>query len=246
MELATVVCMSYLARRDILYDEAFFHVTWKCHNDSWFLKPEWAKQVYYKLLLKYKDRYEVSIFSYSFMDNHPHLTGQTKEATGISSLMKTVNSQFAKKINKSKKRRGQVVMDRFKSPVIQTGESLVHVMIYGDLNAPRAGKVAHPKDYKWCSYRYYAYGEDDPLITPCPGFLELAHKLEDSQKRYREMVDFIIEEEGLKKKNYSDTLYIGDPDWVKVRYEKINKIKRAKRKDYLKRRRQFLHTKDPP
>ena len=237
--------MAYLARKDILYDEAYFHVTWQCHNQSWFLKSDWAKQYYYDLLLKYKDKYGVKIYSYSLMDNHPHLTGKTLQFDGISNLMKTVNSQFAKKINKLKNRKGQVVMDRFKSPVIQSGESMVFVMIYGDLNSYRAGIVSHPKYYRWSSYHYYANGTPDPLITPSPGFLELDSTIEGCREKYKQMVDVIVNEEKAEKRDYSTVLYIGDPDWVRDHYERIKEIKRAKREAYL-RRQLYAYTNGPP
>lgn len=237
--------MAYLARQDILYAEAYFHVTWQCHNREWFLEPDLAKELYYSLLLKYKERYGVQIYSYSFMDNHPHLTGKTETQYGISNLMKLVNSLFAKKVNQLKERRGQVVMDRFKSPVIQTGSALLRVMSYGDMNAVRAGKVKHPKEYRWCSYRYYAYGEPDSLITPSPAFLELSQDLKECQKIYRDMAEDLLQEEGLKKQDYSTVSYIGDPAWVKERYDRLQEIKRIKRQAYLQRQKQFLYNPAP-
>ena len=184
MVFALCRCMAYLPRNQIIWDGAIFHVTWQCHNYSWLLEKDWAKQLYYDLLLKYKDRYQVIFYSYHFMDNHIHLSGKiggTKEE--FSGLFRIVNSLFAKKVNKRLRRRGQVVMDRFKSPVIQTDESLLHVMHYHDLNSYRAKKVRHPKEYKWSSYPYYTYGRKDPLLTPAPSYLGV----EDTDKRRQEM-----------------------------------------------------------
>lgn len=238
--------MAYVARRDIIYDGAYFHITWQCHNGEFFLKDDEAKQFYYNLLLKYKDRYGVTIHSHSFMDNHPHLTGRTETVAGISALMQTVNSQFAKMVNKKENRRGQVVMDRFASPIIQTDEELLNVMGYGDLNSTRAKKVAHPKDYHWCSYRYYAYGEPDPLITPAPSYLALGETPKERQAAYREMVDAIIENDGLAKRNYSNVYYIGDPDWVIARNKEIREIAAAKRLAYLARQRKIFRAMASP
>lgn len=238
--------MAYLARRDIIFDGATFHITWQCHNFEWFLESDDAKQIYYDLLLKYKDRYGVCFYSYCFMSNHPHLTGRTETIEGISRLMQLVNSQFAKKINKALKRRGQVIMDRFKSPVIQTDEALLRVITYGDLNPQRARMISHPKDYRWSSYRYYAYGEKDPLITPAPSYLALGKSPQERQLAYRNMVAAIIAEYGLEKLNYSKTQYIGDPDWVKKRYEEIKEIQRGKRLAYLARQRRIRYGQSPP
>ena len=233
--------MAYLARRDIIFNGSTFHLTWQCHNGSWFLKDDDAKQIYYDLLLKYKDRYGVSIYSYCFMSNHPHLTGRIETVDGLSRLMQTVNSQFAKRINKALERRGQVVMDRYKSPVIQSDEALLKVMTYGDLNPQRVKMIKHPKEYRWSSYRFYAYGEPDPLITHAPSYLALGGSPVKRQGIYRNMVDAIIEEDGLKKMTYSKVACIGNPDWVEVRYKEIKELQRSKRLAYQLRQRRVRY-----
>lgn len=238
--------MAYLARRDIVFSGAIFHVSWQCHNLSWFLEDESAKQLYYNLLFKYKDRYGVSIYSYSFMDDHPHLTGRTETAEGLSRLMQAANSKFAKWVNKSKKRCGQVVMDRFVSTIVQTDRDLIKVMGYDDTNPSSAKKVAHPKDYKWSSYRHYAFGEPDPLITPAPSYLALGETDEERQREYRAMVDMIMAEDESMRRDYSKTLYIGDPDWVAARYREIREIAAAKRLAYLLRQRKLYRAMASP
>jgi putative transposase len=192
--------MAYLPRYLIVEDGSTFHMTWKCHNHSWLLKEEWAKQLYYNLLLKYKKRYGVKIHSYCFMSNHPHLTGTMSSKEKFSAFFRLVNSQFARGVNQIKKRRGQVVMDRFKSPRIQTDRDHLQVIIYGDLNPSRAGMVDHPKEYRWSSYLYYACGKEDPLIDPPPCYLQLGNNPTQRQEEYRLLVTHILQKEGLKKK----------------------------------------------
>ena len=209
----------------IIHDGATFHLTWQCHNRSWLLKEEWAKKLYYDLLLKWKDHFKVSIHSYNLMDNHPHLAGTVQRKEGISKLMHKINCIFAKRYNKAKGRRGQVVMDRFKTSNIQTDEHLIQVIIYQDLNPCRARKVKHPRNYRWTSYHYYAYGKPDPLITPAISYLALADDPKARQEIYREMVDQVLAN-SLCKKDYSTVHFIGDPDWVKSSYERLtNKMK---------------------
>lgn len=238
--------MAYLARRDLIYDGAFFHITWRCHNHAWFLEEDWAKKLYHSLLLKYKERYGITIYSYCLMDNHPHITGKITTVEGLSIFMQTVNSSFARAINKNKSRCGQVVMDRFKSPVIQTDNDLLKVMTYGDLNALRVGKVPHPNSYQWCSFHYYAYGIPDPLITPAPSYIELGPSEKERQVAYRELVDLIIESEGLAKREYSKIKYIGSPDWVRQRCKEIKEIAQTKRIAYLTRQRRLLQSQNYP
>jgi putative transposase len=223
--------MANLSRKYILFNEDTFHLIWRCHNKNWLLKPNEAKQLYYDLLLKYKNKYDVKVYSYCFMTNHIHLTGKCKTVEGISSLMRTVNSVFGKKINKRLGRCGQVIMDRFKSPVIQTDEDLLNVMRYIDLNPCRAKMVNHPKYYKWSSFAHYAYGKKDPLITPAPAYLAISETSSTRMELYLEMIESLWKEK--VKNNYSKVLFIGNPDWVITRYCYIKSLQKMRRETYV-------------
>ncbi len=219
MILALLITMAYLPRYEIIHDNAFFHVTWQCHNKDWLLKWNWAKKAYYNLLLKYKDKYGVKIYSYNFMDNHPHLTGHLVDKEQFSAFFRLVNSQFARIVNKQLKRRGQVVMDRFKSPEIESDEHMLTAMAYIDLNQHRAKKVDHPRNNDWSSYKYYAYGKADPLITPTPSYLALGRNALERQCQYRAIVEDLLNHRTTM--NISYTHFIGDPDWVLTKYRKL-------------------------
>jgi len=237
--------MPSLPRYAILGDQCVFHVTWQCHNKDWLLHEDWAKEIYYRLLLKYKKRYKVLIYSYCFMSSHPHLTGYCEEAKLLSDFYRTVNSLFARLYNKRMKRRGQVVMDRFKSPVLETDIDLLRVMFYIDLNPKRAKMVQHPKDYRWSSFAYYAYGKEDPLIDPAPSYLNLGKTAEKRQAEYRAMVEEILKNDWKEKQPYSSVPFIGNPEWVKRKTEALRKAHR-KRFQVWKERFQLRFGSSPP
>jgi putative transposase len=211
--------MPYLPRYQIIEDNSYFHVTWQCHNKDWLLQWDWAKKIYYDLLLKYKDKYGVVFHAYNFMDNHPHLIGRLRGKEEFSAFFRIVNCQLAKRINEQLKRRGQVVMDRFKSPRIESDDHMLRATGYVDLNQVRAGKVKHPRQNKWSSYMYYAYGRPDPLITPSPSYLALGPTDEVRQEVYRGMVEALIAHP--IKMNISHTYFIGNPDWVITKYQEL-------------------------
>ncbi|MBN1283396.1 MAG: transposase [Proteobacteria bacterium] len=211
--------MAYLPRYEIICDDACFHVTWQCHNKDWLIQWEWAKSAYYDLLLKYKDKYGIQFYSYNFMDNHPHLTGHLENKEKFSAFFRVVNSQFARIVNKQLKRRGQVVMDRFKSPMIESDEHMLTVMGYADLNQHRARKVSHPRKNQWSSYQYYAYGKADALISPAPSYLDLGKTPLERQNEYRAIVESIMAHR--REINISHTHFIGNPEWVLSKYREL-------------------------
>lgn len=223
----------------ILKNNSLFHVTWQCHNRDFHLKYDWVKQKYYDLLLKYKDKYEITFFSYCFMSNHPHMTGFVQKKENLSNFFRTVNSQFARFYNKQMRRRGQLVMDRFKSPVIESQGELLKVIFYNDLNPKRAYMVSHPGEYQWTSFHHYAFGKKDPLLTDPQCYLDLGETPEERQKNYREMVDTIVKNDWREKRPYSSTAFIGNPDWVKYRYFQL-------REEIKKHREERHHLKTAP
>lgn len=225
--------MAYYSRKDLLEDGCFFHITWRCHNKRFLLGNEFAKKNYYDLLVKYKGDYGVSFFSYCFMSNHVHLLGRCETVNRLSGLMRKTNSLLARVINKRANDCGQVIMDRFKSSMIETDYSLSVVSNYVELNAFRAKIVKHPKFYKWCSYNYYAFGKNDPLITTSPAYINFGNSDEERKVNYISMIDEIVEAElGLSKQDFSSSYYIGEPAWV---LEKVKSLKEKRKLGFKKK-----------
>jgi putative transposase len=238
--------MANQPRYAIIEDGSTFHVTWQCHNHSWLLEHDWAKQLYYDLILKYKDRYNVTIYSYCFMSSHPHLTGRCENKKRFSDFFRVVNACFARAYNKQMGRRGQVVMDRFKSPRIETNADLLKVMFYVDLNPKRARMVVHPNKYRWSSFHFYAYGRNDPLVTMAPSYTELAATAKARQKAYLAMVEDILKNDWKEKRPYSSIPFIGNPDWVKEKSRGLRELCRRKQMKWRERhRRKFVSNNSP-
>lgn len=105
--------------------------------------------------------------------------------------------------------------------------------------------VKHPKDYKWSSYRYYAYGEANPLIDPPESYLELGKTPKERQRRYRERVEEILRNDWKEKRPYSSVPFIGDPDWVKQKTEELRE-KRRKLRNRWKENFRVKFGQDPP
>lgn len=222
--------MPSVPRSALLGDDCYFHVTWQCHNEDWLLAEPWAKKLYYDLLRRFKDRYGVTIYSYCLMDNHPHLCGHLTSLERFSDFFRIVNSLFARIYNRRVGRRGQVVMDRFKSPCIQTDTECLRLMRYIDLNPKRVHKVQHPRENEWSSYAYYAHGAEDPLITPASSYLALGGTPEDRQVAYRGIVAELLENDWQRKQPYASTPFIGNPEWVLVKQAEL-KARRAEQRE---------------
>ncbi len=178
-------------RVSILYDGCTFYAVWQCHNKDWLLQ-NWVKHLYYDLLLKYKDDYLIQFYAYHLMENHAHLIGRTASVEGFGCFFRVVHNLLARKVNKYLNRRGQLIMNRPESSVIDDDRHLISVMTYSDLNGVRAGRDRSPEESTWSSYNFYAHGKKNSLITSAPSYLALSSDPKMRQLEYRAIVQAMI------------------------------------------------------
>ena len=73
----------------------------------------------------------------------------------LSELMKEIKQIFSRFYNKLHNRKGYFWSERFKSVIVDNGETLINCLAYIDLNPVRAGIVKRPEAYRWCSLGYH-------------------------------------------------------------------------------------------
>jgi len=73
----------------------------------------------------------------------------------LSEYMKEIKQGFSRFYNRLHKRKGFFWSDRFKSVIVDKGETLINCLAYIDLNPVRAGIVKQPEKYRWCSLGYH-------------------------------------------------------------------------------------------
>lgn len=77
-----------------------------------------------------------------------------KRLEDISEYTKMIKQNFAWWYNRNNDRRGYFWSDRFKSVLIEKGESLLSCLAYIDLNPVRAGITDIPENYRWSGFGY--------------------------------------------------------------------------------------------
>jgi putative transposase len=91
-------------------------------------------------------------------------------------------------------------------------------MRYGDLNPVRAGLASSPKDWKWSSYRHYAFGEVDDLITDAPEYLALGGNGPERRQAYLHLFSSPLAEElHYRRPDLVHGPFVGDLPWLTVR-----------------------------
>ncbi|MBI5016843.1 MAG: hypothetical protein HZB55_15330, partial [Deltaproteobacteria bacterium] len=73
----------------------------------------------------------------------------------LSEFVKELKQSFSRWYNRTHGRSGFFWGERFKSVLVEDGDTLINVLAYVDLNPVRAGIVERPEDYRWSSLGYH-------------------------------------------------------------------------------------------
>jgi len=133
-------------------DGGIFHVTHRCHNQTFLLKFARDRDAYRARLRQHLPQFDVSLLDYCLTSNHIHLLLDTPERLELSGLMQAVEGEFARTYNRRKERTNAFWGDNFHATLVEGGQYLWRCLCYIELNMVRCGVVAHPRDWKWVGY----------------------------------------------------------------------------------------------
>jgi REP-associated tyrosine transposase len=178
-----------IAPKDYLY-----HVMTRGNNRQVIFKDDEDYTRYLEILQKYRQKYKFKLYHYVLMSNHVHLVLQPSAQGGaLSEIMKGINLSYAYHYKKKNKHVGHFWQDRYKSIIVSEDEYLLACGSYVELNPVRACMVKDPKEYRWSSYSYYAYGADNTVLDKHLVFRNFGRNAGERQQKYRQFV------KGMKK-----------------------------------------------
>jgi putative transposase len=113
-----------------------------------------------------------------------------EKLSNLSEFVREIKVGFTRYYNNRHNRRGYFWGDRFKSVIVENGETLINCLAYIDLNPIRAGLVERPEDYRWNSLGYHVQtGNKDNFLSFDFGLKEFGVlNAEERLKRYRRYV----------------------------------------------------------
>jgi REP element-mobilizing transposase RayT len=123
-----------------------------------------------------------------------------KKWANLSEFVREVKQTFSRYYNKVKGRKGTLWGERFKSVIVERGETLIHCLAYIDLNAVRAGIVTRPENYRWCSLGYHSQtGNRDGFLSTDFGLVEFGEM--DETERFRRYRRYVYEAGALARRD---------------------------------------------
>ena len=165
-----------------------YHVVTRGNNRQPLFRKREDFLFYTSLLIQLKGDLPFDIYHYCLMTNHTHLLMRFQSQEGLQKVMQRTNLRYAKYYRKQYKYYGHVFQDRFKSFAIETDAYLLECGRYIERNPLKPGMVRHLLAYEWSSYRYYAKGNANALISRNPLFDALADTEEERRRVYEAYV----------------------------------------------------------
>ena len=104
------------------------------------------------------------------------IPGLRRKWASLSEFIKEIKQGFSRYYNRRHHRKGFFWSERFKSVIVDNGDTLINCLAYIDLNPIRAGIAQRPESYRWCSLGYHAQTQNrDRFLSTDFGLKAFAH-----------------------------------------------------------------------
>jgi putative transposase len=164
-----------------------FHLLVRMHQDEKYSDEEIRER--FKLYYGRKDPDEEL--------NIDNILQLRKRWSSISEYVKEIKQGFSRFYNRKHNRQGFFWSERFKSVIVDNGETLINCLAYIDLNPVRAGLVDKPENYRWSSIGYHVQANNkDAFLSLDFGLAEFGVK--DKGERLRYYRKFLYEKGNIK------------------------------------------------
>ena len=161
------------------------HVIQRGNNRSRVFGADADYEYFYRCLAIACDVYRCSVHAYVLMTNHVHLLVTPHSQGSVAAMMQDIGRRYVRYFNTSYDRTGPLWEGRYKASLIDSERYLLTCYRYIELNPVRSGMVVAPEHHRWSSYRANALAEDDPLVSPHPGYSSLGPDTASRCESYR-------------------------------------------------------------
>jgi len=206
----------------IEYPGAFYHIIQRGNDKKNIFISDRDRDKFLEYLGILCERYHACVHTYCFMDNHYHITLETKQAN-LSKALHFLNTSYTVYFNTKRKRSGHLFQGRYKATLIEEDEYLHYLSRYIHLNPVRAGLTDDPINYAHSSYKYFVTGKKPPPWLKTDLILSFFAKSTNKAKSLYKQ--FVMEGSGRESeiitKNTISGLILGNKDFVKEIKEKF-------------------------
>jgi len=152
-------------QKRFLPPDNYYHIMNRGNNGLVIFTCDEDCRYYLERLSDLRSDHPLEIIHYCLMSTHTHMLVKITKKTNFSLFSKRLNLSYANYYKRNYGLTGHFWQGRFKSQIISKDNYFMQCGKYIELNPVRAGIVEKPEDYEFSSYRHYALGEKNILIT---------------------------------------------------------------------------------
>ena len=163
------------------YGAGYLHfITTSCYQRLPLLGRAKTRDLLVAVLEQVRRRYHFVVVGFVVMPEHVHLLISEPERGNPSTVMQVVKQSFARRLLRMRRKRrdarqgalwdlaldqGHVWQRRFYDLVVWNEHKRVQKLRYMHRNPVVRGLVLEPEQWRWSSYRHYAYGESGAVLV---------------------------------------------------------------------------------
>ncbi len=145
-----------------------------CYHRQPLFSSSLRRDLFLETLEQVRQNYHFVVVGYVVMLEHVHLLINESERGNTAMVMQVLKHRFACQVLRMVRTSGDLAsapeephfwQRRYYDFLIWTHEKRMEKLRYVHLNPVKRGLVANPEDWKWSSFRYYAYGEVGPVLV---------------------------------------------------------------------------------
>jgi putative transposase len=147
------------------YDLKHLHfICCTCYHRLPRLGTNSARDLFVSILEHARQRYRFVVVGYVVMPEHFHLLISEPEVGDPSVVMKVLKERFARQLHGRELAHAERVWQkRFYHFNVRSDQKRIDKLRYIHRNPLKRGLVSQPDQWKWSSFRAYAYGEPGPV-----------------------------------------------------------------------------------
>jgi len=172
----------------LLLSQSYYHIMTRGNNRHDVFEDHDDYIYFLDLIERFKKDHPFELYHYCLMTNHVHMLVKTSKASDFSTFMKRLNLAYFHHYRNRYGWEGHFWQDRFKSQPVGKDEYFIQCGKYIELNPVRAGIVDTPEKYEYSSFRHYATGRKDKLLTDDLFYENMGETKIERQKAYIDLV----------------------------------------------------------
>lgn len=138
-------------------------ITFSCFHRRAFLRGAAARDAFLRILEQTRERFAFVVLGYVVMPEHVHLLVSEPFRGRLATALQVLKQNSARQLQQERFAEYQAGrhfwQKRYYDFNVRTEKKRIEKLKYMHRNPVQRGLVAHPEDWRWSSYRTYAFAE---------------------------------------------------------------------------------------